>query len=234
MKKQIIAAALAFAACQAWGAPDLKEILSGITGKGQTEQTQEPKTEEPSKKNSGGLGGLIDGVTSIGNKLGIIPSKAVDIKYLQGEWKYKKPAVAFQSDNFLAKAGGVAASAKVESEMEPYYKKLGLNKTELTVDSAGNFNMKIGMMPLKGKIESKDSKLIFNFQVAGLKIGKVSAYVNAETASKMAITFDVSGLLKVVEAVAKFGNTTSLKALSAILKNYDGMTAGFYMEKKSK
>lgn len=232
MKKQIIAAALAFAACQAWAAPDLKDILSGITGKGQTEQTQEPQAEEPSKKS--GLGGLIDGVTSIGNKLGIIPSKAVDINYLQGDWKYKKPAVAFQSDNFLAKAGGVAASAKVESEMEPYYNKLGLNKTELTVDSAGNFNMKIGMVPLKGTIESKDNKLIFNFQVAGFKIGKVSAYVNAETASKMAITFDVSGLLKVVEAVAKFGNTTSLKALSAILKNYDGMTAGFYMEKKSK
>ena len=250
MKKTFLITLLALLATTfgASAAPDLTDILQGLGGKkDKTEQTSDKTTKtnektsgKSDKKSGGGLGGILDGVQSLGNKLGIIPSKTVDIDYLEGTWEYKKPAVAFKSENLLAKAGGVAASAKVESEIEPYYQKAGLDKMVLTVNADSTFTMKLAHGQLSGTIvTSPDNKtLTFKFKVLGVSLLSTEAFVNAETNKSMAITFDVTKLLVIVEKVASFSASfsgkTSMKALAAILKKYDGMTAGFYLTKTGK
>lgn len=242
MKKTFLITLLALFATTfgATAAPDLTDILQGLGGKkDKTEKTTE-KTTDKSDDKGGGLGGILEGVQSLGNKLGIIPSKTVDIAYLEGVWDYKKPAVAFKSENLLAKAGGVAASAKVESELEPYYQKAGLDKMVLTVNADSTFTMKLAHGQLNGTIVSNPDKktLTFKFKVLGVSLLSTEAFVNAETNKSMSLTFDVTKLLVIIEKVTAFSGSlsgkTSLKALDAILKKYDGMTAGFYLTKTGK
>ncbi len=236
MRKTILAALTLFAASAFTtnAAPDLTKILQGLgNGKTNSEQTTAAPEQSAEKNGTSGLSGLLEGAQSIGNKLGILPSKTVTIDYLKGVWEYKKPAVAFQSENLLAKAGGVAASAKVESELAPYYKKVGLDKTVLTVNADSTFTMKLAYGQLTGSISTNpDGKsLSFKFKVLGVSLSAMNAYVNAETNNQMSITFDVSKLLLLVEKISAFSGQTSLKTLSTLLKQYDGMTAGFYLHK---
>lgn len=210
-----------FAGC----APDLQELLNGL------------------KKGKGGdgdssSGSALDALRGIGNALGIIPSKTVDISYLTGEWSYSKPAVAFKSEDFLAKAGGVAASAKIESEIAPYYHKVGLDKLKLTVDADSTFVMTFGRASLSGTIsatgQAGNQELMFNFTLFGkVPVGKMEAYVNAESDKVMSMTFDVSRLITILEKVAGFTKNKSLQALSKLMNNYDGITAGFRMNRLS-
>ena len=237
MKKSIIAMIFAVAATfssQAAATPDIKDILQGL-GSGKSQQTTEKTDDKPADTKSGGMSDILGGLESLGSKLGVIKSRKVDVAYLEGTWNYKKPAVAFKSDNFLVKAGGVAASAKVEGELEPYYKKVGFDKMVFTVESDSTFTMKLARGSLSGTIESapEDGTLTFKFKIMGMSIGSMTAYVNAENAKTMSLTFDVSKLLTLFEKVAAFSGSTSMKALSALLGNYDGMTAGFNFVKTS-
>lgn len=230
MKKILIALVLltlAFPSAETFAgcAPDLQELLNGL------------------KKGKGGdgdssSGSALDALRGIGNALGIIPSKTVDISYLTGEWSYNKPAVAFKSEDFLAKAGGVAASAKIESEIAPYYQKAGLDKLKLTVAADSTFVMKFGRCSLSGTIsttgEAGNQGLMFSFTLFGkIPAGKMEAYVNAESDKVMSMTFDVSKLLTILEKVAGFTKNKSLQTLSKLMNNYDGITAGFRMNKVS-
>lgn len=236
MKKIILAILIALAAVQApvsyaASAPDLQELLNSL---------KKDKSDDSSTSgdNSNSGNGALDAIVGIGNALGIIPSKTVNVEYLTGEWKYKKPAVAFKSDNFLAKAGGVAAAAKIESEIEPYYKKVGLNKMTLKVEADSTFVMKLSKGQLTGTIttegDADNPTLMFSFKLLGkIPVGSMQAYVNAESNSTMSITFDVSKLLTILEKVAGFTGNSSLQALSKLMNNYEGMTAGFKMTKTS-
>lgn len=236
MKKIIIAFLIIFAALpapllNAMPAPDLQELLNSLK--------KDKGAEGSDTGDNNSESNPLDALLGIGNALGIIPSKTVDVEYLTGEWKYKNAAVAFKSDNFLAKAGGVAAAAKIESELEPYYKRLGLNKMTLTVEADSTFVMKLSKAKLTGTIttegERDNSKLMFNFKLFGkVPVGTMQAYVNAESNSTMSITFDVSKLLTILEKVAGITGNSTLTTLSKLMNNYEGMTAGFKMTKTSK
>lgn len=61
---------------------------------------------------------------SLGDILGgigkaIIGDKATTEEGIKGTWLYTGPACEFESDNLLAKAGGTAAAATIESSCRP-------------------------------------------------------------------------------------------------------------------
>ena len=65
---------------------------------------------------------------SLGDILGgigkaIVGDKATTEEGIKGTWTYTGPACEFESDNLLAKAGGTAAAAKIESKLSPIMKK---------------------------------------------------------------------------------------------------------------
>jgi len=234
MKKiflSILAAILAMSATEMAAAPDLQELLNKLKN-GQT--TDGPNDSQDNNNSS--TGSTLDALRGLGNALGIIPSKTVDADYLKGVWSYQKPAVAFKSDNFLAKAGGVAASAKVENELEPYYKRVGLDKMTLTFNADSTFVMQLSRGKLQGEIttieDKENTRLMFKFKALGkLPVGSMEAFINAESGTVMALTFDVSKLMSIIQKVATFSGNNSLQTLSKLLEQYDGITAGFRMKK---
>ena len=50
---------------------------------------------------------------------------------------------------------------------------------------------------------------------------------------KMELTFDVSKLMTLIEKAGSLTGNSTLKGVSAVLNKYDGMTAGFELERQA-
>lgn len=181
-----------------------------------------------SSDNKSGLG------DTLGNLLeGVFSSSNLSVADLQGKWTASGPAVAFQGDNFLKKAGGVAAAAAIESKLAPYYRQYGLNGAVLTVDNAGNFTLSVKKIKLKGIITETSEKGVFdfNFQAFGkIKIGSMKAYIQ-KSYSSMDVMFDATKMLKLMTTLGKVTNLKTISAITSILNSYDGLCVGFKMSK---
>ena len=168
------------------------------------------------------LGNLVEGVLSKSN---------VSIHDLVGSYKSEGPAVSFKSDNFLKKAGGVAAAAAVEAKLAPYYEQYGLNSATLVVNPDSTFTLGMRLLSLSGTIsKANDDSFIFNFMVMkSIPVGSVEAFIS-KGPSTVDLLFDASKLINVVQTVSKFVNTNSLKLFSEILSSYDGLLVGFKLK----
>lgn len=206
---------------------DINDILGNLGSKGSstTEQTDSQQT-----KSSGGLGDLLSGVA---NKLGI-GSSSLTIDKIVGTWKYSGPAVTFKSDNLLLKAGGAAAATQVEAKLEPYYKTAGFTSLVMTIAEDSTFTFKARLINLGGSI-SKDASsgnFIFTFKaLKSVNIGSMESYI-VMNGDKMELTFDVSKLMVLIEKAGSLTGNNTLKGVSAILNQYDGMTAGFELQRQ--
>lgn len=186
---------------------------------------------------NGALGGGDSTKTStagsvLGNILGsVLGNDKVTPKDLVGVWKYSSPAITFESDNFLQKAGGAAAAATIESKMEPYYKRAGVDNLEFTVREDSTFTMKFKLITLSGNITqgSKNGELVFNFTaMKSIKLGSYHAYA-MKAGNNLSLTFDISKLMDILNKVTSVVGNSSLKTLNSLLQSYDGMRAGFKM-----
>lgn len=182
----------------------------------------------------GGLGDMLGGNSgsTIGNVLeGVFSSSNITIADMEGEWTSSGPAVCFQGEGFLKKAGGVAAAAAVETKLAPYYEQYGLNNATLTIDAQGNFQLVCKMIRLSGNItQAKGAEpgvFEFNFTALGMKLTSVTTYVQM-TSRSMDVMFDATKLKKLLSAISQFSGIQVVKALSSILDSYDGLCVGFH------
>lgn len=219
---------LSFVSCGTSGLGLNNGGLSGLAGA--TNNSSSQATSSPSGSNTGGLG---DFLSSVAGALGLAGNLKMDD--LVGTWSYYKPAVEFKSDNFLMKAGGLAASQTVESKLSTYYKSFGFDNMVMTVNEDYTFNMKLKIGSLGGTITQSDDKkqLFFNFTLLNsISLGKVEAFVTKKSSSEISITYDVTGLLAIMEKVGALSGNSSISAITSLLNQYDGMTAGFDLKKK--
>lgn len=183
-----------------------------------------------------GLGSIL------GNALkGVLSTDKVSVDALEGSWKYNAPAVSFKSDNLLKKAGGVAVAAAAEQKIAPYYKKTGLDKMTLQVNADSTYTMSMGITKLSGVISArqttKDNPANFTMTVSvgGLvTLATLDAYVEMTGNDKMSLMFDVSSLLTIVRAAGSITGNSSIQALTGLLESYDGMCAGFALDRTKK
>lgn len=197
-------------------AQTLKDILGGLAGAA-------AKNDSAGSSNPlGQLGSVISG---------FVASDKFTLDELEGTWKYEAPSVSFESENALKKAGGAAASAAVEKKLEPYYVKLRLNATTLTVDSLHNFDMKLGVARLKGTVEkTDDGQLIFNFKALGkINLGKMSAHAK-KAGGTLYLTFDSTRLVQILTLVGGRLNISTLNAITSLLNSYEGVYLGFRLK----
>ncbi|MCM1021449.1 MAG: DUF4923 family protein [Muribaculum sp.] len=181
-----------------------------------------PTNDSTKTESQSGLSGLLG---KISNAL-----KPTDIT---GVWSYAGPAVKFKSDNLLMQAGGAAAGATIKSKLEPYFKKAGLDQTELTIEQDSTFVMKFKKGQLKGNITTgEEGEMIFNFKALGkISIGKMNASVSKLQGNKLELTFDVSKLMKIVNAVSSITGNSTIQGMNKLLQSYDGLEAGFELKK---
>lgn len=206
-------------------AQSLSDILKGL---GNSQSTSTSTGDSSTQKNNG-IGDLLSGVAGA---LGLGNSKA-GIEQLAGTWTYTGPAVSFKSDNFLLKAGGAAAAATVEKKLEPYYKTAGLTNLVITINNDSTFTFKGRRASLTGTIERNDEAGTYQFHFKAfnkINIGTMEAYVKL-TGNNMELTFDVTKLMTLMQRISALSSSATLKGASALLEQYDGMTAGFDLKR---
>jgi len=177
--------------------------------------------------------GKLGGSDVITNMIdGVFTTSNIEVKDLAGQWTSSGSAVSFKSENLLKKAGGIAAAAKIESELDPYFKQFGLTGTVFIIQENGQFEMKVKKMTLKGDItKDKDGNFTFAFKALGKKnIGNITAYIS-KSLSSMNIMFDAGKLQSLMNTLASFTNNKLAKSVSTVLNSYDGLCVGFKLNK---
>ena len=139
-------------------------------------------------------------------------------------------ANAFTSKNLLAKAGGEVAATKIESEIKPYYDKLGISVTNTyaVFDENNQYTVCVGGKKFCGTytFDEEEAKitmkaLIFN----------INCYAKREYGG-IALLFESKKLLTVLQTLATFSSDETYKKFAELSKNYEGIRIGFDMKKQ--
>uniref|UniRef100_A0AB33IZ56 DUF4923 domain-containing protein n=1 Tax=Prevotella sp. GTC17254 TaxID=3236794 RepID=A0AB33IZ56_9BACT len=148
---------------------------------------------------------------------------------LAGTWKYNQPGVAFTSKNVLAKAGGQVAASTVKTKLKSSFSKVGLqgSNTQFTFNQDKTFSGKLRGKSLKGTYTYDPSTAKLTLKTA---LVSIPCYVQKST-SGLSLLFESTKLLKLFQTGAQLSGNSSLKTISALSKNYDGMRMGFDLKK---
>lgn len=224
MKKLIIiiAFALTLGSASMYANPqdllnNLQSTLSNLTGSSSSSSDSDDDSSSSSS--------ILSAISSFVNNT--LANNNFTIEDLVGTWNYSSPAVSFESESVLQDLGGTAAATALESKLEPYYTKLGFDKTTLTVDSEENFTLILGKVKLKGTIsKDENDRLVFNVKIAGKSLYKLQANAT-KSGSTLNVTFDASKLIQILKTVSSVANISTLTTVSNLLSSYDGVYMGF-------
>ena len=172
--------------------------------------------------------------STIGNLLeGIFSRSDITVADMAGTWTVTGSAVAFKSEDFLSQAGGTAAAAAIQTELDPYYKQYGLTGAVVTVDADGKCNITHAKGSINGTIsQDKDGDFVFKITILGQSLGSIPVYVR-KTSVTMDMMFDVAKLKQVLQVVAKLSGNTLAQSVVSILDKYEGVYVGFGMSANS-
>ena len=180
--------------------------------------------------NAGTTGSAVSALGSVlTNLLG--GSSAVTASDLQGTWTYRKADCVFETQNLLLKAGGEMAAAKIESQLESQFGKVGITPgaCSFTFNSDGTYVATIGQYNLTGNytLNTKSNTLTMTY-LAG--IGRISPKV-LKTGASISLLFEGDKLLSMVQKVGKLTSNSTVNSLSSLINSYDGMLVGMQLSK---
>lgn len=199
-------------------------VLGSVLGSALGGSSSSTSSSSSSTSSSSGLGSLIGGI--IGSF-----TNQTSANSIVGTWVYSKPAVQFESDNLLAKAGGSVASNTVVNKLEPYYQKVGITsgKFSVTLNSDQTCSYTLGGKTYSGTYTFNSSKNTLS--IKGSLISLPTAYVSV-SGSQMALTFDSSKILSIAQSVGSASSNSTISQISQLSTLYDGMKTGFLFNKK--
>lgn len=160
----------------------------------------------------------------------IIQSKLVPTStQIVGTWAYQEPAVMFTSSNALKNTASSVATKSVETKLQSYLSKVGVNKGKFTVtfNEDKTFTVNYGSKAAKkGTYEISGNDIVLTFN------GK-------KTPSKLTPQLD-NGTLVIVADATKFktlmenvgAQVSQLSTVTSLMKGMDGMKIGVRMAKQ--
>ena len=168
-------------------------------------------------------------VTSVFNHL--IGNHTVTSTSLVGTWAYSQPAVAFESQNLLGKAGGAVTANVLEKKLGNALTTYGFKPGNytLTFNADSTFSMRIKGRTVTGRYSVSKSTLTLRS-----RLGTTLVTANVAIASnQLQLTFTANKLLTFVKQVAALSTTsTTLNTISQLAGNYSGMQLGLQFKKK--
>lgn len=227
MKKIFVTVAAVAATALFSGCGTSSSALSGV-GQSLLENALTGSSASSSNGQSAQVGDIVQGLLT-----GLLQGKGATLSQqtLQGTWKYTGSECAFESDNFLAKAGGALASNKIESEINEQLAKVGISEgaCSFTFNSENTYKAVIGKHTIEGEytLDAANNSIKMTY-LRGL------ASMNPRIAMKggnLYLMFESDKLLSVVKGISALSNSSSIKAVSSLLDKYDGMYIGMRLSK---
>ncbi|MBQ8277134.1 MAG: DUF4923 family protein, partial [Bacteroidaceae bacterium] len=191
--------------------------------------------------NGGNLAGTSTGSTQTGNTAGKVieslignllnSSATLSQKDLTGTWQYVGADCAFKSENFLMKAGGEVAAAKIEEQLNTNLAKVGIKSgtCSFTFKEDNTYSAKIGGRSISGNYTINAQEKTIKMTYLG-GIGTMTPHV-IKTGRKISLMFESDKLLKLVSAVSALSGSTAVQSLGTIAQSYDGMYIGMQLSK---
>lgn len=186
------------------------------------------------------LGSIASGSTN-GSRIGsaldvigaVVGNGSVKSEDLVGNWAYSQPAVSFQSDNFLQKAGGAAASTVIVNKIKPYYDRFGVKGVTVSFTKDGDFEIKKGALRVRGTyVQADNGSYTFNIKALGkIPAGKLTVYISGN-AKKIQMTCAADRLLDFVGKVGQLTGNSTVKGVTNIVDSYKGLNIGFELTKQ--
>ena len=187
---------------------------------------------------AGKLGRLFGGgkkstVTTIVKIIGSVLGQFYDTttkKALVGSWVYEEPAIQFESQNLLDKAGGVVASQSVADNITPYFEMLGLKTGGIALDlrEDNTCTFTLGGQTIDGTYEFDDETKKLSLKAGFIPLP--AAYLSIVN-NQMAMTYDSSMLLNLIKVIGSTSNQSTFSSVASLADTYDGMKTGFTFKK---
>ncbi len=174
----------------------------------------------------GSVLGVLGSQNTIDGLLGlVIGSVKVQESELYGVWYYTEPAVAFTSENLLAKAGGAVAAENCKEKLLPVYNSVGISaqNTQFQFTQDHQFAGKFRGIPLSGSYTYEPESGTLKLKTM---LFTTNAYIT-RTAHGLGLTFESKNLLKILQAAAALSGNSTLQTVGDLSKQYDGVRLGF-------
>ena len=137
----------------------------------------------------------------------------------------------FESENFLAQAGGEIAASQVESKLATYLGKVGIKpgSCSYTFNNDGTYTAKLGKYTLSGKYTlDTANKTITMTYLNGMATTQPKVVM---TGNSISLLYDADKLLTMLTKVSSMTNNSNLNTLSSLLSKYDGLLIGMQLKK---
>ncbi|MBP3774028.1 MAG: DUF4923 family protein [Bacteroidaceae bacterium] len=157
-------------------------------------------------------------------------TKDVSANSLVGTWVYSEPAAAFESNNLLSKAGGAVIANQLQNKSASALAKYGIKPgaMKMTFSADSTFTCTVGKKTLSGTYAVEGTDVLF--YKGGVKV--LSSNVNLKSSS-MQLTFQADKLLTFVKLLNGISSvSSSLKLITTLANNYDGMQLGMQFAKE--
>ena len=164
----------------------------------------------------------------------VLSGGSVTERDLVGNWTYDGVKCAFESQNLLAQAGGVAAASAVETKVDEQLKNYGIRKgvTRFNFKADKTFTATLGGRNMSGtySLDTQSKTLHLQF-MSGLLNLQPQVVRNG---NGIALLFESDKLLGILgtasSLLGKMGNN-NLSLVSSLLGNYQGMRIGLKLSK---
>lgn len=150
---------------------------------------------------------------------------------LQGDWKYNAPSVGVSGKNLLAGIAKPIAKGKLKKKLKNAYKKIGLDKArpQFVFNVDGTCSMKLMGASVKGTYNYNPTTDKITFKWHGVPM---NASLKRDGKKKLQLTFDADKLLSLMSLLGRFSDSSTIKALSTLLDNYEDVMVGFELKKQ--
>lgn len=166
----------------------------------------------------------ISGLTSIFSS-----DKQATAENIIGTWTYDSPAVVFDSDDLLSKAGAAYAGKKLEARIQEALTKYGIVKGgfSITFKKDGTFTETIKGKTYTGKWQIQARKLVLTYSY------KTMSITTQKDGTRLLFVTNASKLLNLMQSLgAKTATSSALSNITALTKNIKGMQVGLALTKK--
>ena len=191
-----------------------------------SQQATTGNTTAGSSQNYGSIGAGLEKLLG-----SLLSNTTLNQKDILGTWNYTSADCVFETENFLMKAGGEIAAAKVEEKINASLTKLGLtdNQISFTFNADNTYTATIKGRLIQGTYAlDLENKTITLAYLNGL--GTITPQI-AKTNNTLSLLYDADKLLKFLTNISAVSNNSTLTTLNTLLKSYDGMLIGMELQK---
>ena len=149
---------------------------------------------------------------------------------ISGTWKYNGPSVGMSGKNVLAGVAKPFAKSKLKKKLKSAYKKAGLDRLrpEFSFNPDGTCSIGVMGTKVKGTYNYNPDLDKISIKWHGLPM---NASLRRDGNKKLHLTFDADRLLKLLTFLGRFSDSSTIKAVSDLLDNYEDVMVGFELKK---